>query len=66
MAQANLRSITLDDEPQRRRLHATWSRSAKNLIVTVGTPDFRSTEQVELSRQQVESLAAFLAEPPSP
>lgn len=51
----------VDDEGD--RLHATWSRSGKRLIVTVWG---RGTwAQVELRPDQVSDLAKWLGEPDS-
>lgn len=47
------------DDDEGGRLHATWSRSGKRLIVTVTRRGNRA--QVELRPDQVEELAAFLA-----
>ena len=55
-----------DDEPsvieledaESNRLHATWSRSRKHLIVTVMKRDCHA--QVELTSEQVEALMNFL------
>src|SRR4051812_3203489 len=52
--------VQLDDD-EGGRLHATWSRSGKRLILTV----HRRADwgQGELRPEQVAELAAFLAEP---
>jgi hypothetical protein len=47
------------DDDEGGRLHATWSRSGKRLIVTVTRRGSRA--QVELRPAQVEELATFLA-----
>jgi hypothetical protein len=59
MAEANHAPIALDDDEDR-RLHATWSRSRKRLIVTVTTRQAQA--QVELRPEQVEALTRFLSE----
>jgi hypothetical protein len=43
-------------------LNAVWSRSGRRLIVTVNRRG--ESAQVELRREQVDKLAAFLAEQP--
>jgi hypothetical protein len=50
-------TIRLDDD-EGGHLHATWSRSGRRLIVTVGRGDQRA--QVELQQSQVEELARYL------
>jgi hypothetical protein len=62
MDEAERRPITIEDD-ENRRLHATWSRSGKRLIVTVTTTQAHA--QVELTPEQVEGLAEFLSERPA-
>jgi hypothetical protein len=52
--------IELDDG-ENRRLHATWSRSGKRLIVTATTSSWDKSMQVELRPDQVERLIEFLS-----
>jgi hypothetical protein len=53
--------IVLDDD-ESKRLHATWSRSGKRLIVTVTTKTFGTPyAQVELRPEQVAELRDFLS-----
>ena len=52
------RSVVELDDAERNRLHATWSRSRKHLIVTVTKRG--SSAQVELTKDQVEALQRFL------
>jgi hypothetical protein len=59
MAEAARHPITIDDD-EGRRLHATWSRSGKRLIITVTTSQAHA--QLEMTPEQVEALAAFLSE----
>lgn len=47
------------DDDEGARLHATWSRSGKRLIVTVSRRG--NYVGVELRPEQVEELAAFLS-----
>jgi hypothetical protein len=51
-------TIVLDDGSS--RLHATWSRSGKRLIVTVSGKI--GYQQIELRDQQVAQLARFMSE----
>jgi hypothetical protein len=54
--------IQLDDA-EGHRLHATWSRSRKRLILSVGRREApQRTEQVELDAEQAERLRLFIAE----
>lgn len=53
--------IELDDD-ENRRLHATWSRSGKRLIVTATTSNWAKPMQVELRPDQVERLIEFLSD----
>jgi hypothetical protein len=52
--------VVLDQEEN--RLDATWSKSMKSLIVTVGPPDpsARSWQQVLLNPDQVAELRDFI------
>lgn len=44
-----------------RIVHATWSRSGRNLILTVSRDDgYSSSEQVLLSPEKTSDLAAFM------
>jgi hypothetical protein len=66
MGKADRQSINLDDG-ERNRLHANWSRSGKNLILTImDSHPYPSKEpmmrQVELRPQQVAELITFLSE----
>ena len=51
-------ALRLDDD-ERRYIHATWSRSGKRVIVSVGR-SWDSAGQVELTPEQAERLGAFL------
>jgi hypothetical protein len=51
-------ALRLDDD-ERKFLHATWSRSGKRVIVSVGRSWDRAG-QVELTPEQAKRLAAFL------
>ncbi len=53
--------LSLDDDDGG-RLHVTWSRSGKRLIVTATTARWEEPRQVELDPNQVQSLIAFLSE----
>jgi hypothetical protein len=59
MDEAERLPIAIDDD-EGRRLHATWSRSGKRLVVTVTTTQAHA--QVELRPEQVEALAEFLSD----
>lgn len=59
MDEAERRWIDIDDD-EGRRLHATWSRSGKRLVVTVTTTQAQT--QVELRPEQVVALATFLSD----
>jgi hypothetical protein len=50
------------DDGESRRLHATWSRSGKHLIVTATTVSWEKPMQVELRPDQVERLIEFLSQ----
>ena len=50
--------LRLDDD-ELKFLHATWSRSGKRVIVSVGK-SWDSAGQVELTPAQAERLAVFL------
>lgn len=50
--------LRLDDD-ERKFLHATWSRSGKRVIVTVGRSG-DAAGQVELTPERAKRLAAFL------
>jgi hypothetical protein len=59
---ADRQSITLDDS-ERNRLHGTWSRSGKNLILTIMDSKRSPTmQQIELRPEQVETLVTFLSD----
>jgi hypothetical protein len=51
-------ALRLDDD-ERKFLHATWSRSGKRVIVSVGR-SWDEAGQVELTPEQAKRLAAFL------
>ena len=51
-------AVRLDDD-ERKFLHATWSRSGKRVIVSVGR-SWDEAGQVELTSEQAKRLAAFL------
>lgn len=56
------RAIALDDD-ENHRLHASWSRSGKRLMVTVAkTTTWSESRYVELRPEQVEKLIQFLTE----
>lgn len=55
-------SLQLADDAQR-FVDATWSRSGKHVIVSVGK-SWDAAGQVELTREQADRLAAFLAAGP--
>jgi hypothetical protein len=57
MASDEREAIRLEDE-EGGHLHATWSRSRKRLVVTVGRRGERA--QVELLPVQVDALAHYL------
>ena len=48
---------------ERKFIHATWSRSATHVIVTVGK-SWDSAGQVELTPEQADELARFLTAGP--
>ena len=61
------RSVVNLDDGERNRLHAIWSRSGKNLILTItdshpGPSNAPMQRQVELAPAQVEDLISFLSE----
>jgi hypothetical protein len=69
MAIVRLLVMSKDDRPvlqlddgEHRRLHATWSRSGKHLILTVTTASWEKSVQVELRPDQVERLTEFLSQ----
>jgi hypothetical protein len=51
-------ALVLGDD-ERRFIHATWSRSGKRAILSVGR-SWDSAGQVELTPEQASQLAAFL------
>ena len=51
-------ALRLDDD-ERKFLHATWSRSGKRVIVSVGA-SWDEAGQVELTPGQAKRFAAFL------
>jgi hypothetical protein len=55
-------ALRLDDDEQK-FLHATWSRSGKRVIVSVGR-SWDEAGQVELRPEQAKRLAAFLQSVP--
>jgi hypothetical protein len=55
-------ALQLDDD-ERQFIHATWSRSGKRAIVSVGK-SWDEAGQVELTPDQVDRLAGFLATGP--
>ena len=55
-------ALQLDDD-ERRFIHATWSRSGKHVIVSVGK-SWDGAGQVELTPEQADRLARFLAAGP--
>ncbi|MGZ6574806.1 MAG: hypothetical protein ACXVHB_27585 [Solirubrobacteraceae bacterium] len=64
MARRDRPVIVLDDD-ENQRLHATWWRSGKRLIVTVTTNRFGAPyAQVELRTEQVAELCGFLGSSP--
>jgi hypothetical protein len=64
MARSDRPVIVLDDD-ENQRLHATWSRSGKRLIVTVTTTRFEAPHaEVELRPEQVSELCGFLGSSP--
>ena len=57
-------ALRLDDD-ERKFLHASWSRSGKHVIVSVGA-SWDEAGQVELTPEQAKRLAAFLEAGPNP
>ena len=55
------RPVIQFDDAENRRLHATWSRSGKHLIVTATTSRWENPMPVELRLDQVERLIEFLS-----
>ena len=49
-------------DAENNRLHAAWSRTGKRLILSVFRGRWEPMGQAELKPDQVEQLAAFLAE----
>jgi hypothetical protein len=47
------------EDAERKFLHATWSRSGKRVILSLGR-SWDETAQVELTPEQAERFAAFL------
>ena len=60
MSQADASALRVDGDDGQ-FLHATWSRSGKRMIVSVG-PTWDQAQQVALTRQQADELASFAAE----
>jgi hypothetical protein len=64
MARIDRSAITLDDD-ETRRIHATWSRSGKRLILSIHKTGWSDAyQQVQLRPEQVEELREFLDQPP--
>jgi hypothetical protein len=59
MSKESERPVLRLDDDERKFLHATWSRSGKRVIVSVGR-SWDEAGQVELTPEQAKRLAAFL------
>ena len=61
MAKDNRPVFALDDADDN-QIHAMWSRSGRRLMISVNSPRWDRLGQVELTHDQVDQLAAFLAQ----
>jgi hypothetical protein len=60
------RPVVEFEDTEHNRLHATWSRSGKRLILSViGRGRWDEAKQVELDPEQVQELRTLLDETPS-